>query len=195
MNIPTHCQQISQMFYLVLELVDCAAFYRPCLSLACSHKAGGNHFFQKSHDMFPVYWQCQTKRPTCIQSAQYMQLVQFQNILGMDPPEVVCVSVCVCLSVCGVGCVCVCACHNEYVCTMPTFSAHIHLSSELQCSTHVPFGPIQIAAYPPILPQPQSRTSRQQTGTLHLLEKPEARYHSTPCSQYITVYHNVPQCA
>lgn len=90
---------------------------------------------------------------------------------------------------------CVCTCHNDYVCTMPASSAHIHQSSELQCNTHVLSVPSQIAAYPPILPQPQSRTSRQQTGTLHLLEKPEARYHSTPCSQYITVYHNVAQCA
>lgn len=29
----------------------------------------------------------------------------------------------------------------------------------------------QITACPPILPQPQNRPSRQQTGTLHLLEK------------------------
>lgn len=116
----------SKMTSLVLEPVidtDCAAFYRPCLSLASRHKAGGNHFFQKSHDMFPVYWQCQTKRPTCIQSTQYMQLVYFQNILGMDPPEVVYVWVCVCLSVCGVAlwtCACVLVIMSMYVpCQLP----------------------------------------------------------------------------
>lgn len=78
--------------------------------------AGGNQVSRKSHDMFPVCWQCQTKRPTCIQSTEYMQLVHVQNILGMDPPELVRKCMNVCLSLCGVvsAHMCVCAGRNEY---------------------------------------------------------------------------------
>lgn len=109
----------------------------------------------------------------------------------------VCVCVSVWVSVCVRYSLCVdmCACHNEYVCTCQLLVPTSTYPVRCRCSAHVPSGPSQIAAYPPILPQSQSRTSRQQTGTLHLLEKPEARYHSGLCSQYIPVYHNVPQCA
>lgn len=168
----------------VLELVDRDAFYRPCLSLACSHKAGGNHFFQKSPVMFPVYWQCQTKRHT----------VYIVHAAGSDPNysgngSTMCACVCVWYSMR----MDICACHNEYVCTCQLLVPTSTYPVSCRCRTHVPSGPSQIAAYPPILPQSQSRTSRQQTGTLHLLEKPKARYHSGPCSQYRAVYHNVPQ--
>jgi len=50
------------------------------------------------------------------------------------------------------------------------------------------FGPGQI---PSTASEPD-----QQTGTLHLLEKPEANlYLNTPCSQLIFLHHNVPQSA
>ena len=102
------------------------------------------------------------------------------------------------VSVCGVACVWTCECvpviMSMYVPSQLPVPTSTYPAS-CSCSTHIPSGPSQTTAYPPILPQPLSRTSRQQTGTLHLLEKPESRYHSTPCSQYITVHHNVPQCA
>lgn len=109
----------------------------------------------------------------------------------------VCVYVCAWVSVCVWYSLCVDmrAGSNEYVCTcqLPVPTSTYPVSCK--CSTHVPLGPSQIAANPPILPQPQSLTSRQQTGTLYLLGKPEARYNGAPCSQYIPVYHNEPQCA
>ncbi len=175
----------------------CATFYRPCLNLACRHEAGGNHFFQKSHDMFPVYWQCQTKWPTGIQSTKYMQLVLFQNILGMDPP--MCVSVCV-VCLCVTVCVWCSLCKDMFVlvimsmyvtCQLPLPTSTYPASCSY--STHVPSEPSQIAAYPPFS-QTLSRTSRQQTGTLHLLEKTEVKYHSTPCSQCNSLSQSTAVC-
>lgn len=144
--------------------------------------------------MFPVYWQCQTKRPTCPAYSLHSTCSWFTSKIFWEWIHQ-------CVSVCGVACMCVCSCAFVFVimsmyvpCQLPVPTSTYPAS--WSCSTHVPSrGPSQIAAYPRILPQPQSRTSRQQTGTLHLLEKPEARYHSTPCSQYITVCLNVPHCA
>lgn len=128
-------------------------------------------------------------KPNGIQSTQYMQLVQFQTILGMDPPESAWVSVCVWYSLC----VDMRPCHNEYVstCQLPVPTSTYAVSC--RCNTHVPYGPSQIAANAPILPQPQSLASRQQKSTLS--GKQEARYNGAPCSQHIPLYHNIPQCA
>ena len=104
----------------------------------------------------------------------------------MGPPESVRACVCVLLGI---------SCHNEYICTCQLLMPTSTYPLSCRHSAHVQAGPSQTAVYPPILPQPRRGTSRRQTGTLHLLEKPEARYRSAPCSQRIPVHHNVPQCA
>lgn len=137
--------------------------------------------------MFPVCCQCQTKRLTCIQSTQYMLLVPFQNILGMDPPE--CESVCVWCSLCVD--MWVCACHNEYVCTMPTSSAHIHLSSELwlQYTYPVRAKPNNcLPSYSPTASEPD-----QQTADRHAPPLRKTRV-QIPQHTLLTVHNSVPQC-
>lgn len=55
--------------------------------------------FSRSH--LSCFQSIGNAKPNGIQSTQYMQLVRIQTILGMDPPE----SVCMCV---GVG-VCLCS--------------------------------------------------------------------------------------
>lgn len=104
-------------------------------------------------------------------------------------------SCCVCVCLCVVQPVWtfyVCACHNEYVFTTPACCTHIPTSQNLHYSVSF------IWAEPECnLSLSEATTSAldQPRGTLHLLEKPEARYLSTPCSQHIFFYHNAPQCA
>lgn len=130
----------------------------------------------------------QTANLSCIQSTQYMQLVYFQNILGMDPSVCVCVwcSLYVCMFMC------VCVCHNEYVCTMPTSSAHIHLSSklELQYTCPVPWAKPNscLPSYSPTASEPN-----QQTADRHAPPLRKTRG-QIPQHTLLTVHNSVPQC-
>lgn len=71
-----------------LEFVDCTTF---CRWHADVRLVGTS--FSRSH--MSCFQSVGNAKPNGEQSTQYMQLVQVQIVLGMDPPERVCVSVCV----------------------------------------------------------------------------------------------------
>lgn len=124
----------------------------PHANLPCRHEAGGNHFFQKSPVMFPVYWQGQTKRHTVhtVHAAG-----PGPNYSGTASTKVgACMCLRGCVSASGAACVRTCALvimnmyvHANFWCPHPPYPV------SCRCSTHVLARPSQIAAYPPILPK------------------------------------------